>query len=301
MSYIVRLFLTALCAFAFLEARSLAASLSIGLAGKKITIDTRRLFVAPQDVAKWDPADYYVDIRLGFALRKPVSARWSAPELLEGMAECLEAKKDVLSQERIERLRFMMQAHPLGPMFREVEAIRFATGEGLTVELTDQSTNEVAEETIRYTVESEQILELNLDDAEVEKLKTNIRRSALSFERMMFANEFTVYVCAKSKLIGVPVRHSLAGFSTAILGQMALALDQLVADERAVVAGSRLVIQKAKVDGATQDVRIERLYVFTENTDHYYLIEIGFSRQTKNSARISDDLERMLTSFAVLN
>ena len=297
----VVLVLAVLLPFALASKASDAASLGTSFGGKIVAVDTKRLFITPEDAAKLDPAEYYVDSSLGFVLKKPLSGDWLAAELLEGVAECLEAKKGVLDQERIERLRFTMQAHPLGPMLRAVEAIRFATGDVLTVELTDQSTNDVAEESIRYTMESEQIIELNLGDAEVEKLKTNIRRSALSFEKMTFANEFTIYVCDKSKLVGVPVRHSLAGFAMVILGQVGLALDQLIADERAVVAGGTLIIQRAKVDGAIQGLHIERLYVVTESEDNYYLIETAFSPQTKKAARIRADLERMLTSFAVLN
>jgi hypothetical protein len=83
---------------AFLEARSNAASLSIGLTDKQVTIDTERLSITSEDAAKLNPTKYYVDASLGFVLKKPVSGNWLAPELLEGAEECLEARSGLLNQ-----------------------------------------------------------------------------------------------------------------------------------------------------------------------------------------------------------
>jgi hypothetical protein len=297
----IRLLLVALCALALFETRSNAVSLSIGVAEEKVSIDTQRLSITPEEAAKWDPAKYDVYPSLGFVLKKPVSDNWLAPELLEGAGECLEAQGGLLNQEFKERLRLMIRAHPLGPMLRGVEAIRYTTNETLPVELTDETTNEIAEEAIRKTIESEQILELNLGEQEIEKLKKNIRRSAVSFEETAFVNELSVYVYDKKRLLGRPVEHSLAGFSIFILGQTAPALDRLVADEHAVLAGGTVAVRRVLVNGEIGDFRAERVYMCTESKDRYYVVEIGFSPQTKNSQRVWNDLEKMLGSFAVLD
>jgi hypothetical protein len=301
LKYVVRLVLAVLCALAFPEVRSNAASLSIGLADKQVAIDTQRLSITPEDAATWDPAKYYVDASLGFVLKKPVSGNWLAPELLEGAEECLEARSGLLNQTLKEKFQFTLQTHPFGPMLQGVEAIRYTTNKTLVVELTDETTNDIAEEAIRKTVESEQILELNLGDQEIEKLKKNIRRSALSFEETTFVNELSVYVYDKKRLLGRPVEHSLAGFSIFILGQTAPKLDQLVADEHAVLAGRRVAIRGVLVNGEIGDFRAERVYMCTESKDRYYVVEIGFSPQTKNSQGIWNDIDKMLRSFAVFD
>ena len=301
LKYVLKLALTVLVALASFEARSNAASLSIGLEDKQVTIETQRLFVTPEHAAKLDPAEYYVDADLGFVLKKPVSGSWLAPELLEGAEECLEARTDLLDQEFKERLRLMIRAHPLGSMLQGVEAIRYATDETLVVKVTGESTNEIAEDVIRNTIESEQILELNLGDQEVEKLKKNIRRSALTFEETIFVNELSVYVYDKKMLHGRPVKHSLAGFALFILGRTATPLDRLVADSKAVLAGETVTVQRALVNGKIGNFRAQRVYLCTESKDRYYVVEIGFSPQAKNPQKIWNDLEKMFTSFAVLD
>ncbi len=301
MNRIVKLALTVLCALAFLGAKSNAASLDIVLTDKQVTIDTERLSIAPEDAAELDPAKYYVDASLGFIIKKPVSGHWLAPELLEGAEECLEARSGLLTQESKERLRFVIQAHPLGRMLQEVEAIRYTAKETLLVELTDESTNDIAEEVIRHTIESEQMLELNLGDREIQKLKKNIRRSALSFEEEVFVNTLSVYVYDKRFLHGLPVRHSLAGFSIFILGQTAQNLNQLVADKHVLLAGSSVAIRGVLVNGEPGDFRSDRIYLCTESKDRYYVVEIASSPQTKNSAEILIDLQKMLTSFMVID
>jgi hypothetical protein len=144
-------------------------------------------------------------------------------------------------------------------------------------------------------------LELNLGDREIEKLKKNIRHSALSFVPAAFVNELIVYVYEKKRLIARPVEHSLASFSIFVLGQSAPVMDQLVADERAVLAGGTVSIKRVLVNGKAGDFRVARIFLCTESEDRYYLVEIGFSPQTKKAARIWADLEGMLASFAILD
>jgi hypothetical protein len=55
------------------------------------------------------------------------------------------------------------------------------------------------------------------------------------------------------------------------------------------------------VNGEIRDFRAERLYMCTESKDRYYVVEIGFSPQTRNSKKVWNDLEKMLRSFAVLD
>ena len=122
----------------------------------------------------------------------------------------------------------------------------------------------------------------------------------MGFEKIKFSNEFTVSVYDKNRLNGLPVKHSLASFAIVLFGQFGMIVDQLAADSRSVIAGVTMTMEKVLVDGKTQDLRIDRLMLLTENKDRYFLVEVGFSPETKSSMQVWSELESTLKSFNVI-
>lgn len=271
--------------FSFFAKQFSATSLELDLKDKKVSINTKQLVVSPENINKRDPEQYYIDATRGFSFKKLVSQDWLGPQFFKSFEEFLTAKSMVMNPEQKERLLFMLQAHPLGPMLRAVEVLRYASAEQLNVETTDESTNPVVEEFINNAINSIQVQESSLEANDISAFKKRIRGKFVLFQSMKYANELTVYVYEKSKLKGIPVKHTLASFFLACVGSFAMMIDQLVANEHSIMAGASETMQNVKVNGKTGDVRVYRLWLATESRERYYVVEIGFSPQTQSSIK----------------
>ena len=283
--------------FAFFAKQFSEASLELNLEDRKVAINTKNLIVSPQETEKRDPNKYYIDSTMGFSFKRPDSKEWLQPQIIKGLEEFLKAKD--FSTEKGGKLNLMWQMHPWAPMLTEPMIVRFTTGETLDVEVTEDSSNEVLDEYLKNVMKSEEFQELDLNDEETKEFIRERRSRFFGFNKISFTNEFNIYVYDKQKLAGVPAKHSLANLAILILGPMAMFADQLVADERMVMSGGSFSFTNLRINEEIKDVRIDRLWLFTENKDRYYVVEIGFSPQTKSSLKIWTEMENMVQSFSV--
>lgn len=230
--------------FSFFAKQFSATSLEISLKDKKVSINTTQLVASPENVTKRDPEKYYIDSSKGFSFKKLVSRDWARPSFTKGAEEVLAAKSFVMNPELKNKLLAALQVHPLGRMLREVEAIRYASVEQLNVEITDDSTTPISEEIINNAIKSAQAHEPSPDANEISAAKNQIRRALIGFQSIKFANELTVYVYEKGTLKGIPVKHTLPSFFISAFGSFGMFMDKLVADERTILAGGSVTIQK---------------------------------------------------------
>jgi hypothetical protein len=238
-----------------------------------------------------------MDSNFGFAFKKPATETLKGPQFFKGAEGFLEAK-GILSPAMKNAYMNQMQVHPLGPMLRDVSVIKYVTGDPLNVEVTDETTSELAEEIVRNMMIAAGASDPS--DEEVRARRKRMISSLVGFERLLHHNEFAVYVYDKSKLKGVPIKHSLANFAVMMMGGMALTVDQLAADERSVLTGASFSLSNASVNGVSKDFRIDRLGLITESKDRYYMVELAFSPQSESSVKVWSELDAMLKSFVVL-
>ena len=67
-----------------------------------------------------------------------------------------------------------------------------------------------------------------------------------------------------------------------------------------ITAVWRIGAKSLTINGVRSDFTVEYLSFFVEGNDHFYMVEIKYSPQAKDSIEIWADLRNMVESFRVL-
>lgn len=247
-------------------------------------------------VSALDPHKYYVNSATGFRFKLPADEAFSKPAMLEGIEGLLAAKNAVLNPEIQQQLQTNLQVHPLGPAFQTVKIVRIAYGKSMTVECTDDTTNELIDRILARvkSIAKEQSVELTPEDL------SKARRMAIGLDRLNFQDEFMVTVFDKRKLMEAPIKVTLPSLFVTLTSAMGLFTDKLVADEQSILGGVDLSLQNVKIDQKIGDFAVERWMLLTENKEAFFLVEIAYSPQTQEPLKVWEDLRDMMTSFRAL-
>ena len=280
--------------FAFYAPQFTEAALTLDMAGNKVSVQTTK--VSREEVQGLDPQRHYIDSARGFFFEAPTTENWSKPNVLSGFKALIEAKGVTLSPQLLEAYERNIAINPLGPMLRQAETVRLVSGESLRVEFTDETSNELIDKIIENTIKDAESKGVQLQDEDI----VSLRRSALGVETLDFANEFTVAIFDKKKLVDLPGALSLPAFFTAISSTLGINLDKLVANENQMLTGGSVSLQKVRIDGSVKDFRVYRWMLMTESKDAFYMVEIAYSPQTAGSIQVWEDLRNLMDSFRLI-
>ena len=286
----------AFCFFAFFAVRYSAAGLKLNLGGNTVEIDTRALGTS-RSAEEIDASQHFVDNSLGFSIKKPDESVWSAAETIHGMEALLRSKGAVLNQDVLDQMELNFAISPFGAMLNDLTTVRFVSGDSLTIETTEDTTNDLIDSVVERT--KALVVESGIDWLPQDE--TELRDALVGFKRLEFANEFTVSVYDKGLLAGAPVKPSLAAFTLQFLSAYGASLDTLVADNVSILAAMTISLEGVTLDGTPdRQVRIDRVFLTTESDNRFYAVEIGLSPQTSSSLQMWQELEDMLKSFRTL-
>lgn len=283
--------------FAFFAPKFSATSLTVDFDDKKVSINTAKI-MAPSEGVMPLSQEYYTDSQRGFSLKRLPETEWRS-NTARGLDEVLKLKGIVLNGEAKKEQEFGLQTSPLGIMLKEVEVVRFSSGEPLDIKILNDSTNPFIEKVIQNVQQSNQFKRQGLNAEQVNDYRMSIIRSLIGFDRTKFYNELTVFCYNKDALSNVPFKTSLATFSIFVLQSLGAVVNQLTADSRTVFAAGTVGLNNVMINGKKQNLRVDRLWLITENRQYYYIVEIGFSPQTQGSMQVWSDLEKSLKSFTV--
>lgn len=283
--------------FAFFASRYSEAGLILEVAGTRVVVNTSALASRSQTAEDIDSSKHFVDDSLGFSIKKPTEGNWSAAETLHGFAALMEAKGAVLNQDLLDQIEANFAISPFGAMLNDMTTVRFVSGDTLTIETTEDTTNDLIDRVVERAKAA--VVESGFDWLPQDE--TELRDGLVGFKRLEFANELTVSVYDKELLAGAPVKPSLAAFTLQFLSAYGASLDTLVADDVLILAASTILLKGVTLDGTPdRQVRIDRVFLTTESENRFYAVEIGFSPQTSSSLRTWQELEDMLKSFRTL-
>lgn len=266
--------------------------LELDLHGNKVAITTSQLHSSQEEVAKFDPRQYYIDSARKYSFKLPTDTGWSQPAMTSGLTDSMVSKGVVLNENMREMLQANLSINPLGPMLHAVEMLRMFWGKPISVEITDKTSNELLDTIVERVSKAEGV---ERSSEEVAAL----RRRAIGFERLNFANEFTLSIFNKSRMGSLPIRLSLPGFFVGFSTGIGFVANKLVANERSILAGVSVQLQRAKINGRPSDFRVDRSELFAEGETNFYLVEIAFSPQTGVSIEIWEQLRTMMNSFRI--
>ena len=270
-------------------------SLTIKIGELEVSIDTKNL-KASAHAATIIEENRYVNSSLGFSFTNPEKGPWSAPQYFDSAEELLRAKAISGGVIGDTGLNPAISVHPYGEMFMKLKAVRLTSGNPKSIELTRDTSNPMIRYMIRKFLE---MAEMQEEDVSEDDIKTLVYES-MPFKSFEYSDEFIVQAFDKSYLEDGLVNPTLPNFFANFSALLGLAMDELVADERSILAGGQTIMENVTVDGEVRDVTMYRLMLITESENFFYLTEIGFSPDLSASRQTWEQLSELLQSFRVL-
>lgn len=130
-------------------------------------------------------------------------------------------------------------------------------------------------------------------------ISEEVMRASFPIQKWNLANEFSITVFHKDKLVGSPIR-SLASFYSVVGSQLGAVCDRLVANGKGILTGGTVSFNNIKINGVEGPLTVSRAWFFTESQHSYFLVEIAYSPQANSSIKVWEDLRKATDSFSLI-
>jgi len=230
----------------------------------------------------------YRDSKLGFQFELPKSAGWQPIKSV--FPHEILIQKGILPKEDVEEFLKLRAMAPLGKMLAAGSALWLTYGQPVRAKITKETTTAAFEEILARA---------EIDEAG----RAELRSQALLQmpEAWDLQNEFSIVVTEKSLAENDIVKPTLpALLATIILEDIKINIDNIVADDRAIVFTSSNHYKNVNILGKKSDLDTYMLIRLTESKNRIYQLQIFFSPQAGQSMHVWDDLRRMADSFRML-
>lgn len=281
--------------FSFVAPQFKTTELNLAINEFELNVKTTHLTNEELDLSEASQS-LYVDTINRFTFNVPNANTWKAPEKFQDLSSLFAQKNLVQSDTDIKFYPQPLIRSPLGKMIQEQHGVRISSKEEIRVEFGDSAKHELLDLELEGLKSLMQTDSMFIDSSTL----AQIRQQLIGFKSIDFSNEFVVHVYNKSKLKGFPVRVSLAKIFLKMIESLTFTIDRIKANDNVIFASASGDIENATIDGSMKDFYAYRWMLFLESSDRYYLVEIGFSPQAKNSIRAWEDLKEMFESFRII-
>lgn len=271
----------------------------IRLGDKELRIVTNKLKTSREQAPAADSKDfreYYVDTMRGFYFKLPNSKSWSKPELVKGLEVLLEKSGIPLTPEMRKQIKAFESSPMFGPLVREAETLILTSGEPIELEITNETSNQALNVMI-------ELARLNSESKGVklgEKELATLRHQLIGFERMKFANSFSITIFRKGILKELPIKISLPNFFVTYSLYLRPNLVRLEANEQSILMAKSYSLEHIKLNGRKSDIRIDSWFLFAESPGAFYVVNIDFSHQAGSSLQAWEELRALMDSFRII-
>jgi len=243
------------------------------------------------------PESLYVDTIEGVVFNLPIEDIWKDPEKFYDLNSLFERKKIAKIESEAKWYPELLVRSPLGKMIQESHSIRIASKEVVRIEYDDSTYDEL------FHQQAEGLKELMLSDSILIDSATikEFKRSFFAYQGIDYSNEIVIHIYDKKDLSGFPINISLASLFLEMTESFGYGVERIKANDEVIFASGSGIVENIKVDGKRIDFYAYRWILMTETRERFYMVEIGFSPQARNSIRAWEDLRRMFESFRVIS
>ncbi len=261
-----------------------------------------------KSVSDLNASEYYINSEVGFAFKKP-KANWSEIKSSSGISAILKLNgiKSKYLTEDILIARF--NNHPFGNFFKAGRYIFFENPKSkVSIKVTPRSGSEEIDATLKQI--SAGLLDTNdwmsydttYQDEKEEYLEEMLeyRKQLLGFDELESKEAFVVSAFPKDSLPAFKKNMQLPAFFTSLSAVFGSNTDKLVATEKQILTGTEMKLNNVLVNNALSTYINKKWYLFTQNDNYFFLIEISYPPQLSESINRWDELQEILNSFTIL-
>ena len=283
-----------------LESKKFQQTLTMNSGGQKLSIQSTTPAVVdpPAGVI---PESLYVDSQREFQLELPKSGNWSPPKQFNDIG-CYFVELGILADSNaIPAFKEALAIAPMGKMIADSWILSIAQGKQIVAEFTDATTNDAIEGALKRYVQFAEGQGEKLTDQQLSTIRSDIVRQKNPLSRIPVQNCFSVTILDKTLATDSEIEPTLANLFVQNIAAVGGTVDRLVADDRAILAGSSQTWRNVLVDGKQGELSYFNINQYIESDRYVYIINIVFSPQTRKSLEVWEDLQRMMSSFKMLS
>jgi hypothetical protein len=283
-----------------------STALTLTVSDRKVSVETSDMTVPTEEMKRYDIDAMFVDSQNGFMFPKFKSQLWSKPQYLSS-GELFLKFGLIQDLDAIEEAKKGAAVLPLGTMMIESRHLLFEEADPIECQLTDETSNPVAETTIQRMIALLEKDGKGLNEEQVRELrKALIRRGGgsdklkLVPEQFKVHNTFSVSIFDKSLARESPIQPNLANVFLLEVKGSGETVDNLVANTRSILWGSSQTLTNVMVKGKLRELTTYRMSNLVESDERLFKLQISFSPQTESSIAVWEELKEVFDSFRMI-
>ncbi len=255
---------------------------------KKLEIEERRRNMPPV------PPPNFTDNRAGFSIYHPEQAGWAKPGFLsykEYLILVGVAANEGEADQVLQRLGALFQ---FGNMLAHSGNVVFQYGKPIKVEVEEHSTTADIESALdrlrKYWESNGQAF----DEQTIQEQRQAMVSGGLNGIALNFMTSLHVQVYQKTD--ATPA-ISLPDLFMALSNSSKEPISQLTASNDSIVWVCRMRLINARVDGASSNFTVYRVYKLIERTDRFFMLQVQWSPESDSAIEVWEELKKMADSF----